>query len=50
MSLIIIFAPPFLSLKINIIYYIKMALIYNIAKALVKDITLMDKVKRDKKN
>jgi hypothetical protein len=44
--LIIIFAPPSLSLKINIIYYIKIALIYNIAKALIKDITLIDKVKK----
>jgi hypothetical protein len=50
MSLIIIFAPSSLSLKINIIYYIKIALVYNIAKALVRDIIPIDEVKRDKKN
>lgn len=50
MSLIIIFAPLSLSLKINITCYIKIALIYNIAKALVRDITPIDEVKRNEKN
>jgi 5'-deoxynucleotidase YfbR-like HD superfamily hydrolase len=50
MSLIIIFTLPSLSLKINIIYYIKIALVHDMAKALIKDIILMDGVKRDKKN
>jgi 5'-deoxynucleotidase YfbR-like HD superfamily hydrolase len=50
MSLIVMFAPPFLSLKINITHYIKMTLIYNMAEALVRDIISIDRVKRDKKN
>jgi putative hydrolase of HD superfamily len=50
MSLIIIFAPPSLSSKINIPHYSKMALIYDMAKALIGDITPMDKVLKHKKN
>jgi hypothetical protein len=46
MSLIIMFVSPSLFLKVNIIYYIKMALIHNIAKTLIKDIILIDRVKK----
>jgi putative hydrolase of HD superfamily len=50
MSLIVMFAPPSLSSKINIKHYIKIALVHDMAKALVKDITPINGVKRDKKN
>jgi hypothetical protein len=50
MLLIVIFAPFSLSSKINIIHYTKMAFVYNMAKALVKDIILINRVKRNKKN
>ena len=49
-SLIIMFIPPSLYSKINITHYMKMALVYNLAKALIRDIILMNRVKRDKKN
>jgi putative hydrolase of HD superfamily len=44
------FAPLFLSLKINILYFIKIAFIHNLAEALVKDITLINKVLKSEKN
>jgi hypothetical protein len=50
MLLIIMFTLSSLFLKINIIYCTKMAFVHNIAKALVRDIILIDRVKKDKKN
>lgn len=50
MSVIVIFVPPSLSSKINITYYIKIAVVHDIAEALVEDITPIDGVKRDEKN
>jgi putative hydrolase of HD superfamily len=43
-------APHSLSSKINIPHCAKMALVHDIAKALVRDITPMDKVTKHKKN
>jgi len=39
----------FLFLKINIIYYIKIAFVYNIAKMLIRNIILINKVKKNKR-
>jgi len=50
MSLIVMFAPPSLSSKINITHCMKMTLVHDMAEALVGDITPMDGVKRDEKN
>jgi putative hydrolase of HD superfamily len=50
MSIIVMFAPRSLSSKINITHCMKMALIHDMAEALVGDITPMDGVKRDEKN
>ena len=50
MSLITMFAPPSLSSKINIPHCTKMALVHDMAEALVGDITPMDGVKKDEKN
>jgi putative hydrolase of HD superfamily len=44
------FAPPSLSSKINISHSTKMALVHNLAKALVRDITLINKVSKSEKN
>lgn len=50
MSLITLFAPPSLSSKINIPHCTKMALVHDMAEALVGDITPMDGVAKDEKN
>jgi putative hydrolase of HD superfamily len=50
MSLITIFAPHSLSSKINIPHCTKMALVHDMAKALIGDITPIDKVTKHKKN
>ena len=50
MSLIVMLAPPSLSSKINITRCMKMALVHDMAEALVGDITPMDGIKRDEKN
>jgi putative hydrolase of HD superfamily len=50
MSLIAMLAPPSLSSKINVPHCIKMALVHDMAEALVGDITPMDGVKKDEKN
>jgi hypothetical protein len=44
------FTPSFLSLKINISHFTKIALIHNLAKTLVKNITLINKVLKNEKN
>jgi putative hydrolase of HD superfamily len=49
-SLIVMFVPPSLSSKINIPYCLKMALIYNMAEALIRDITPINEVLKYKKN
>lgn len=49
-ALITMFAPPPLSSKINIPHCIKMALIHDLAEALVGDITPMDEVPKTEKN
>lgn len=50
MSLITMFPPPSLSSKINIPHCTKMALVHDMAKALVGDITPMDEVTKHEKN
>lgn len=50
MSLIVMFAPASLSSKINITHCMKMALVHDMAEALVGDITPMDGVNREEKN
>ena len=50
MSLTTMFAPHSLSSKIHIPHYTKMALVHDMAKALVGDITPMDEVTKQEKN
>jgi putative hydrolase of HD superfamily len=50
MSLICMFAPPSLSSKINIAHCSKMALVHDMAEALVGDITPVDGVAKHEKN
>jgi putative hydrolases of HD superfamily len=50
MSLITLFAPPSLSSRINIQHCMKMALVHDMAEALVGDITPMDGVAKDEKS
>jgi putative hydrolase of HD superfamily len=50
MSLICMFAPPSLSSKINIPHCSKMALVHDMAEALVGDITPVDGVAKPEKN
>jgi len=50
MSLIVMLAPPSLSSKINVPHCMKMALVHDMAEALVGDITPMDGVNKDEKN
>lgn len=50
MSLITMFAPHSLSSKINIPHCTKMALVHDIAEALVGDITPMDEITKHEKN
>ncbi|KFZ00890.1 hypothetical protein V501_10372 [Pseudogymnoascus sp. VKM F-4519 (FW-2642)] len=50
MSLITMFAPPSLSSKLNIPHCTKMALIHDMAEALVGDITPMDGVSKPEKS
>lgn len=50
MSLITLFAPPALAAKINIPHCMKMALVHDMAEALVGDITPMDGVSKPEKS
>ena len=50
MSLITMFAPPSLAAKINIPHCTKMALVHDMAEALVGDITPVDGVAKHEKN
>jgi putative hydrolase of HD superfamily len=50
MSLITMFAPPSLSARLNIPHCMKMALIHDMAEALVGDITPVDNVPKVEKN
>lgn len=50
MALITMFVPPSLPSKINILHYTKMAFVYDLAEALVRDITLIDEVLKSEKN
>jgi putative hydrolase of HD superfamily len=50
MSLITMFAPPSLSSKLNIPHCTKMALVHDMAEALVGDITPVDGVAKSEKN
>jgi putative hydrolases of HD superfamily len=50
MSLITMFAPPSLSSQINIPHCMKMALVHDMAEALVGDITPVDGVAKDEKS
>jgi len=50
MSLICMFAPPSLSSKINVLHCSKMALVHDMAEALVGDITPVDGVAKHEKN
>lgn len=50
MSLITMFAPPSLSSRINIPHCMKMALVHDMAEALVGDITPVDGVTKDEKS
>lgn len=50
MSLITMFAPPALAAKINIPHCTKMALVHDMAEALVGDITPVDGVPKDEKS
>jgi putative hydrolases of HD superfamily len=50
MSLITMFAPPSLSSRINIPHCMKMALVHDMAEALVGDITPVDGVSKDEKS
>jgi len=50
MSLITMFAPPSLSSRLNITHCTKMALVHDMAEALVGDITPMDGVAKDEKS
>jgi putative hydrolase of HD superfamily len=50
MSLITMFAPPSLSSKLNIPHCTKMALVHDMAEALVGDITPVDGVAKQEKN
>jgi putative hydrolases of HD superfamily len=50
MSLITMFAPPSLASRINIPHCMKMALVHDMAEALVGDITPVDGVSKDEKS
>ena len=50
MSLITMFAPPALAAKLNIPHCTKMALVHDVAEALVGDITPMDGVAKSEKS
>jgi len=50
MSLICMFAPPSLSSKLNIPHCSKMALVHDMAEALVGDITPVDGIPKSEKN
>lgn len=50
MSLITMFAPPSLAARINIPHCTKMALVHDMAEALVGDITPVDGVAKDEKS